>query len=207
MTDQVKVNSITTFGTCCINNPIGICRDASKEYFEIVERAKWEPRRLARRTWSQSWWRYSVRKIKGGDRHLRKLVSRILRIASSWRELQLRRIDCTCFSQIRSSSKPFPLHPPHGDFCLFFLFFIRGASPCQREKEEKEEEKEKKRSQKESPVSKNIFMESPLRSQASVAAAPSFCFDGLDALHRLTPEWDCDCKPDGNSRLLVTKYV
>lgn len=47
MTHQVKVNSITTFGTCCINNPIGICRDASEEYFEIVERAKQGLSRLA----------------------------------------------------------------------------------------------------------------------------------------------------------------
>ena len=34
---EVKVNSITIFGTYCINNPIGVCRDASEEYFEIME--------------------------------------------------------------------------------------------------------------------------------------------------------------------------
>lgn len=200
MTD-VKVNSITIFGNYCINNPIGICRDVSEEYFEIMEQAKWEPRRLAQRTWSQSWCRYFARKIKGGDRHLRKLVSRILRIAPSWRELQLRRIDCTCSSRIRSSSsKPFPLHPPQWGL-VPFLFFLYAALLHVGKKWKKE------RKVRESLVSKNIFMELPLRSQASVAAAPSFCFDGLNSLHRFIPEWDYDCKPDGSSRLLVTKYV
>lgn len=50
MMDQVKVNSITTFGICCINNTIGICRDASEEYFEIVKRTKRENREDSRDT-------------------------------------------------------------------------------------------------------------------------------------------------------------
>lgn len=58
MMNQVKVNSITTFGTCCINNPIGICRDASEEsVFRNRETSKTRgPNGVARRTWSQSRW-------------------------------------------------------------------------------------------------------------------------------------------------------
>ena len=120
----------------------------------------------------------SPEKSKGGDRHLRKLVSRILRIASPWRELQLRRIDCTCSSRIRSSSsKPFPLHLPSA-----FPFFLRGASPCRR-KEVKERETKRENEKSENLSCLKIFLWSPrcdpkrvfrLR-LASVLMAPTHC--------------------------------
>lgn len=138
MTPQVKVNSITTFGTCCINNPIGICRVAKSISKSWTSKRRTERKRERdSRTWSQSRRRYSPEKSKGGDRHLRKLDSRILRIAPSLREreretreLQLRRIDCTCFSRIRSSSKAVssPSTPQRERVSLFFFSFFLYAA-------------------------------------------------------------------------------
>lgn len=108
-----------------------------------------------------------ARKIKGDDRHLRKLDSRIFRIALPRHKLQLRRIDYTCpLESDRRLSHSLPVHPS-GGFCFFFVFLYVALLLVEAREERGTESKSP-------PVSKNIFMEPPLRFQASVAAMPSF---------------------------------
>lgn len=132
-----------------------------------------------------------ARKIKRDDRRLRKLDSRIFRIALRSVRAAAETYRLHVSSRIRSSSsKPFPSpFTPVGVSIFFFFLYValllveaqeeRETEKWAREKEKGRGEGKREKESKSPPVSKNIFMELPLRFQASVAATPSFCLASM----------------------------